>query len=132
VSQPGPPVRLVLDQSALLAYVAGSMHVAEPIHEVVEDGVRFGLSAVAAAEVLAELKGADDRRNLLRLLELNACAVLPSLGESWRELASWRGRTDRIEQAAAALAATEYDAPVLTSEGSHYRDEDLAVIPFEA
>jgi hypothetical protein len=132
VTQPGPPVRLVLDQSALLAYVAGSMHVAEPIHEVVEDGVRFGVPAIAAAEILAELKGADDRRNLLRLLDLTACALLPSRVESWLELASWRRRTARIDHAAAALAAAEYDAPVLTSEGSQYRDEDLAVIPFEA
>lgn len=132
MNQPEPPVRLVLDQSALLAYVAGSMHVAEPIHEVVEDGVRFGVPAFVAADVLAELTDPDDQTNLLRLLHLSACAVLPTLADTWLELTIWRQRTRRIDRAAVALAATEHDAPVLTSEGNHYRHGDLAVIPFQA
>ncbi|MBG6064159.1 hypothetical protein [Micromonospora ureilytica] len=48
-----PSVQLILDRSALLAYVAGSMDVAEPIHEVAHDGARLGVPAVVAAEVLA-------------------------------------------------------------------------------
>lgn len=44
------PVRLVLDRSALLAYLAGSVHVGEPLHEVIQDRNRFGVTAVTAAE----------------------------------------------------------------------------------
>ncbi|MFC4150251.1 hypothetical protein ACFO0M_28695 [Micromonospora mangrovi] len=126
-----PPVRLVLDRSALLAYVAGSMHVAEPLHEVAQDGVRFGVPAVAVAEALAMIDDAGDRAVLHRLLERPACAVLSTWGEEWQELAYWRGETGRVDLAAAVMAVLDHDACVLTSEGKAYGDGgDLPAIVF--
>lgn len=125
------PVRLVLDRSALLAYVAGSMHVAEPLHEVAHDGVRFGVPAVVAAEALAMIDDPGDRAVLHRLLERPACAVLSTWAEDWQELAYWRRVTGRVDLAAAVMAVLEHDASVLTSEGKVYGDGgDLPVIVF--
>ncbi|WP_435207304.1 hypothetical protein [Micromonospora sp. bgisy143] len=127
----GPAVRLILDRSALLGYLAGSMDVAEPIHEVAHDGVRFGVPAVVAAEVLAVVDDPGDRALLHRLLERPACAVLPTWGEDWQELAYWRVVTGRVDFAAVVMAVLEHDASVLTSEGKAYGDGgDLPVIRF--
>ncbi|WP_319462056.1 hypothetical protein [Micromonospora sp. RTP1Z1] len=123
-----PPVRLVLDRSALLAYLAGSVHVGEPLHEVIADGVRFGVTAVAAAETLAVVDDPKDRAALRRLLALDACAVLPTPAGSWQELAYWRGFTGRVDLATTVLACLEHDAPILTGE-SRYGDGELPVIP---
>lgn len=126
-----PPVRLVLDRSALVGYVAGSMHVAEPLHEVAHDRVRFGVPAVVVAEALAMIDDPGDRAVLHRLLERPACAVLPTWGEDWQELAYWRNITGRVDLAAAVMAVLDHDASVLTSEGKAYGDGgDLPVIPF--
>ncbi|KAB1907842.1 MULTISPECIES: hypothetical protein [Micromonospora] len=126
-----PPVRLVLDRSALVGYVAGSMHVAEPLHEVAHDGVRFGVPAVVVAEALAVIDEPGDRAVLHRLLERPACAVLPTWGEDWQELAYWRRITGRVDLAAAVMAVLDHDASVLTSEGKAYGDGgDLPVIAF--
>ncbi|SCG42341.1 hypothetical protein GA0070609_1159 [Micromonospora echinaurantiaca] len=128
-----PPVRLVLDRSALLAYVAGSMDVAEPIHEVAQDGVRFGVPAVVVAETLASVDDGADRAVLYRLLDRSACAVLPTWGEDWQELAYWRSVTGRVDLAAAVMAVLEHDACVLTGEAKAYGDGgDLPVIALPA
>jgi hypothetical protein len=128
-----PPVRLILDRSALLAYAAGSVHVAEPIHEVVQDGVRFGVPDVVAVETLAIATG-KDLANLHRLLALDACKVLPMLPNPERdlvELTYWRRTTGRIDLAAAALAGLAHDASVLTGEGPRYGD-GVPLIDFPA
>ncbi|RGC67879.1 hypothetical protein C5N14_15460 [Micromonospora sp. MW-13] len=128
-----PPVRLVLDRSALLAYLAGSMDVAEPIHEVAQDGVRFGVPAIVVAEVLAVADDPADRAMLHRLLERSACAVLSTWGEDWQELAYWRNFTGRVDLAAVVMAVLEHDACVLTGEAKVYGDgADLPVIRFPA
>lgn len=123
------PVRLVLDRSALLAYLAGSVHVGEPLHEVIADGVRFGVTAVTAAEALAVVDDPKDRAALHRLLALDACAVLPTAGEAWQELAYWRAFTGRADLATTVLACLEHDAPILSGE-PRYGDDDLPVIAF--
>lgn len=126
-----PPVRLMLDRSALLAYLAGSMHVAEPVHEVTYDGVLFGVTAVTAAETLAMVNDGGDRAALRRLLELDACRVLPTHADGWHELAYWRRATGRLDLAATVMAALEYDAPMLTAEDKLYGDQ-LPLIHFPA
>ncbi|WP_262284154.1 hypothetical protein [Micromonospora sp. MA102] len=119
----GPPVRLVLDRSTLLAYLAGSVHVGETLHEVIADGVRFGVTAVAAAEAYAAVDDPKDRAALRRLLALDACAVLPTDGGAWQELAYWRAFTGRVDLAATVLACLDHDAPILTGEGRYGTDE---------
>ncbi|MER7164731.1 hypothetical protein ABT336_01455 [Micromonospora sp. NPDC000207] len=125
------PVRLILDRSALCAYAAGSMHVAEPLHEVTEDGVRFGVPSVAAAEALASIADPTERSLLQALFGREACAMLSTSGEDWLELSYWRNLTGHLDCAAALVAAFEHDASLLTSDGKAYGDEGfLPVIYF--
>lgn len=123
------PVRLVLDLSALRAYLAGSVHVGETIHEVVEDG-RFGVPLAVAVEALAGAAG-KDLALLHRLFALEACALLPELPDDLLELTYWRRLTGRPDMAAAAVAALVHDAAVLTSEGRRY-GPDVPVLHFPA
>ncbi|MEU7611600.1 PIN domain-containing protein [Micromonospora sp. NPDC049204] len=124
------PVRLVLDRSALLAYLAGSVHVGEPLHEVIQDRNRFGVTAVTAAETLAIVSDPKERATLHRLLSLDACEVLSTEGHSWHELSFWRTVTGRADLATTALAVLEHDASILTGE-DRYGDE-LPVIHIPA
>lgn len=123
------PVRLLLDRSALLAYVAGSVHVGEPLHEVIEDRNRFGVTAVTVAETLAVIDDAKDRAALRRLVTLDACAVLPTEGHSWHELSYWRTYTGRVDLATTVMASLEHDAAILTRE-DRYGHDDLPIIYF--
>ncbi|MGC4805533.1 PIN domain-containing protein [Micromonospora sp. DT233] len=120
MTAPHRPVRLILDTSALLTYLTGSVHVAEPVHEVVESRVAFGVPAVAAAEALALIDDAHDRALLMRLLQHRACAVLDTDGRTWHELAYWHRATGRPDLAACAMAALDHDAAVLTADGKLY------------
>ncbi|MEU4554698.1 hypothetical protein EV382_1588 [Micromonospora violae] len=121
------PVRLVLDRSALLAYLAGSVHVGEPLHEVIQDRNRFGVTAVTASEALAIVSDPKERATLHRLLNLDACEVLSTEGHSWQELSFWRTVTGRADLASTALAVLEHDASILTAE-DRYGDGELPVI----
>ncbi|MDG4781333.1 hypothetical protein O7614_16915 [Micromonospora sp. WMMD961] len=121
------PVRLVLDRSALLAYLVGSVHVGEPLHEVIQDRNRFGVTAVTAAETLAIVSDPKERATLHRLLNLDACEVLATEGHSWHELSYWRTVTGRADLATTVLAVLEHDASILTGE-DRYGDGDLPVI----
>ncbi|MEH0985433.1 hypothetical protein [Micromonospora sp. CPCC 205556] len=121
------PVRLLLDRSALEAYIAGSVHAAEPLHEVIADRNRFGVTAVTAAETLALVDDPKDRATLHRLLALDACAVLPTDGHTWHELSYWRAFTGRVDLATTIMASFEHDAAILTRE-DRYGDGDLPVI----
>lgn len=124
----GPPVRLVLDLSALRAYPTGSVHVGETIHEIAEDGVCFGVPLLVAVEALAAASG-KDLALLHRLLALDACVVLPHLERDLLEVTYWRRVTGRADLAAAVVAAFTHDAAVLTGEDARYGD-DVPVIPF--
>lgn len=116
-------VTLILDRSALLAYVAGSIHASEPIGEVIRDGSRYGIPVVVAVETLAMVTG-KDLANLHRLLGRSECAMLPVESDDATELTYWRRLTGRIDLACAALASHTYDdAPLLTGEGHRYDDQ---------
>ncbi|WFE25914.1 hypothetical protein O7623_21455 [Solwaraspora sp. WMMD791] len=123
------PVRLVLDRSALLAYVSGSVHVAEPIYEVTQDRVRFGVTAVSVAETLAMVGDSKDRQLLHRLLNLAACAVLDTTGWTWQELSYWRGVTGRVDLASTVMACLEHRAPILTGESRYGDDLPVTYLP---
>lgn len=122
------PVSLVLDRSALLAYLNGSMHVAEPIHLATQDRVRFAATAITVAETLALVGDGKDRQLLHRLLTLDACAVLDTSGDSWQELGYWRGLTGRVDLATTVMACVEHRAPILTGEPPQYGDWGLPLI----
>ncbi|WP_431935760.1 hypothetical protein [Micromonospora sp. RP3T] len=113
-----PPIRLVLDVTALRAYVAGSVHVGEVLHEVVEDG-RFAVPVPVAVEALATTTG-KDLAALHRLFGLERCALLADRAGDLIELTHWRRLTGRADMAAAAVAALTHDAAVLTADGRRY------------
>ncbi|WP_422753152.1 hypothetical protein [Micromonospora sp. WMMD708] len=115
-----PPVTLVLDRSALLAYMAGSIHAVEPVGEVITDRQSFGVTAVTVAETLKLVTNSKDRGDLHTLLTMDACAVLPTWGEDWLELSYWLGVTSRIDLATTVLAALEHGAQILSGEGHRY------------
>lgn len=122
------PVTLVLDRSALLAYPY-SIHVGEPVGEVIQERIRFGVTAVTVAEALDLMTDPKQRDHLHRLLGYDSCAVLPTWGESWQELSYWRGVTGRADLASTVMAALEHRASILTGEGTRYGPEgDLPVI----
>lgn len=121
-----PPVRLILDRSALLAYLAGSVHVGEPLHEVIDDGVAFGVPLAVAAEILAAAAGSDLAR-LHRLFGNPACVLLPGEVDGLPELVYWRRVTGSLDRAACAVAALALDAPILSADGKLYGG-DLAII----
>lgn len=128
--EPQLPVEMVLDRSAVLAYVAGSIHVAEPINEVAHDGAAFGVPAVCAAEALAEINDPKSRQKVKELLELDACRVLAT-DDNWMELAYWRTLTKSIDRACAARAAVQNRAQILTSEYDLYGDVELDINGFD-
>lgn len=113
-------VRLILDRSALSAYAAGSMHVAEPINQVVENGACVGVPAVAAAACLAHINDPADRAILLGLLNSGTCALLDSRGGDWLELEYWLRATGRLDLAACVLAVIEHDGWILTADSGLY------------
>jgi hypothetical protein len=121
------PVRLVLDRSAVLAYLGGSVHVGEPIREVTADRNRFGVTSVTVAETQDGLTDPKDRAALRRLVGLDACVVLPTSGECWEELGYWRTFTGRADAATTVMAALEWDASILTRE-ARYGHGELPVI----
>lgn len=118
-----PPIRLILDTSALLAYTAGSMDVAETLNQVIENGARFGVPADVAAEALAQLDDSHDRSVLHRLLASDSCVPVDVYGDDWQELAHWRRATGSLDRAAVVLSACEHRAYVLTAEPKLYGDE---------
>lgn len=131
MTDPYPPVRLVLDRSALLAYAAGSMHAAEPVHQVVENQARVGVPAVTVSEALAQLDDPRDRAILHELLDSDACELLPTSAESWPELAYWQRATGRVDLAACVLAVIDHDCWILTAEPKLYGDGiPLIEIPY--
>lgn len=115
-----PKVRLILDTSALSAYAAGSMDVAEPINQVVENGGRVGVPALAAASCLAHLDDPADRAILLSLLNSSTCAVLGGDGSDWLELEYWLRATGRLDLAVCVLAVIEHDGWILTADSGLY------------
>ena len=131
MTRPEPPVRLILDRSALLAYLAGSMDVAETLHEVTQDGVCYGIPTITAADTLASVDDPHDRAVLLRLFDNDACVLVDTHGGQVQELAFWQQSTGRLDTAAAVLAALDHEAWLLTGEPKCY-DENLSIIEIGA
>ncbi|MFI6824204.1 hypothetical protein ACIBJE_25175 [Micromonospora sp. NPDC050187] len=122
MTDPNPPVRLILDRSALVAYAVGSMHAAEPIHQVVENQARIGVSVAALSDTLAQLDDPQDRAALNELVGSDACEPLPVHADTWQELAYWQRVTGRLDLAAGVLAVIEHDCWILTAEPKLYGD----------
>jgi len=129
VTQPNAPVRLILDTSALLAYVGLSVDAGEVLHEIMTDpGARFGVPPVVAARAMSVLWDDDDRARLRDLLDHESCASIELVSSDWMELAWWDVVTGSDDRGACALASIRLAAPILSAEGHLYAHEDLLVI----
>ena len=112
------PVRLVLDTSAIAAWVRGSVSVGELLGEVDAEGG----AAVVPLPCLIEAAAAvtTDREWLDLLVDHSATFVLADDPEDWRMLSATRAILGRADLASAAWWAVEHSVDVLTGHGPLY------------
>jgi glycine/D-amino acid oxidase-like deaminating enzyme len=124
-----PGIKLILDTSAVLAYAAGSIDLGETIAEVVDEGGRFGASAVCLAE---GVRLVDDAQTLgVPLLTRHPRFVsLPLLGEDWDRVGYWARELGRVERAAAVVEVLDRpDGYLVTAEPGRYDIKPLDDLP---
>jgi len=115
-------VRLVLDTSALLAYVAAdvrSVEVGELIATVEENGDTTGVPVSCLLAALARV-GADERRKLFELTGVDGpIQLLPLLADDVPAIAGL-GTGLPLDAAQAAAARAEHDALLGTYDRAAY------------
>jgi hypothetical protein len=94
-------IGLVFDTSAVVAYASGSVHVGEPITQVVENGRSFGITALSLAAAAQSI----DPAWLHMLVKHEAYACLPVEDRHWPAPAATYGLLGHWEVAAATEAA---------------------------
>lgn len=111
-------VALVLDTTAVLAYVAGSMHVHEPVLLAGEAGDDVAVPVVCLIEAVRR----DPKVDLRDLLHADqVVTVMPDRHSDADLLADWSIFLDGREDAAAAAVLTyRYGAGLLTNEPDLY------------
>jgi hypothetical protein len=124
-----PAVRLVLDTSAVLAYAAGSIDLGETIAEVVDEGGRFGASAVCLAEavhLVPELQALG-----VPLLTRHVRFVpLPLAGDDWDRVGYWAKELGRVDRGASVVEVLDRpDGYLVTAEPGRYDVKTLADLP---
>jgi hypothetical protein len=124
-----PYIRLILDTSAVLAYTAGSIDLGETIAEVVDEGGRFGASAVCLAEGVRLVD--DDRALGVPLLSRHPRFVsLPVLAEDWDRVGYWARQLRRVDRAAAVVEVLDRpDGYLVTAEPGRYDIKALDDLP---
>jgi hypothetical protein len=124
-----PHIRLILDTSAVLAYAAGSIDLGQTIAEVVDEGGRFGASAVCLAEGIRPVD--DDRAPGVPLLSRHPRFVpLPVLAEDWDRVGYWARELGRVDRAAAVVEVLDRpDGYLVTAEPARYDIKALDDLP---
>jgi predicted nucleic acid-binding protein len=115
---------LVLDTSALLAYVAAdvrSVEVGELIATVEENGDTTGVPVSCALAALARV-GAEERRKLLELTGVEGPILLLPLLASDVPAIAGIGTGLPLDAAHAAAARAEHDALLATHDHALYAD----------
>ena len=113
---PDRPIQLILDASAIVAFVRESIDVGEVIAEVDAEEAAVGLPVLCLAQ--ARTSGDDvDRLNLLA--GHDAATVLPD-PDDWQALAATVELVGRWDAAVAALLALDLDVAVLTGTPGLY------------
>jgi len=124
-----PTVRLVLDTSAVLAYAAGSIDLGETITEVVDEGGRFGASAICLAEAVRLV---DDERALgVPLLTRHPrFTTLPALAEDWDRIGYWAKELCTVDRAVTVVEVLDRpDGYLVTRQSAVYDVKPLADLP---
>jgi hypothetical protein len=124
------PIRVVLDTSAIIEFTRQSIHVGELIAEVDDEQCAVALSVLSLAEALHSVAD-PDRLDLL--VDHHATILLSADVADWRALAATYDIVGRLDAAAAALAAIDYNCAVLTRQTSLYAGLDGGglIIPIE-
>lgn len=112
----GRPIHLVLDSSAIVAYVLGSIHVGEPIAEVDDEHAAIGFPVLCVVEARSAL-GPLDR---LKLLVNHRATELVEPDGDWMKLSTAVDITGRQGPAAALRAAMHFDCDILTATPGLY------------
>ncbi|MGA3561558.1 hypothetical protein [Melissospora conviva] len=115
-----PVICLLLDSTALVRYADWNVDVMEVLQELYDDpNAAVGVPVVSLIEARAVVQGRDLAR-LDALVRLPEVVVLDVIAEDWQELSFWRSTTGDSETAAAALAAVQFGAPLLTTKAGRY------------
>ncbi|AEV84972.1 hypothetical protein ACWT_3948 [Actinoplanes sp. SE50] len=116
----GRDAKLVLDTSAIAAWVRGSVAVGETLAEVNdEDGaVVIPLSCLVEAGYHTAVLG---RERLELLLAHPATSLITDDAEDWDALVALRALTGRADCASAAMLALDLGVDVMTSDPSWYK-----------
>jgi hypothetical protein len=113
---PDRPVHLILDASAIVAFVRESIHVGEVVAEVDAEDAAVGLPVLCLARARTMVEDVD-RLNLL--VDHGAAVVLPD-PDDWQALAATLDLVGRWDAAAAALLALDSGLAVLTATPGLY------------
>ncbi len=122
------PVRLVLDTSAVLAYADGSIHVGEPMAEVLDEGARFGVPVLCLAEA-SRLVDGSNAAGITLLARHAGCVVLPMLAEQWQAIAAATVDLGRADLAVSLIEALRHGGYVLTGEPARYDPDGKGEAP---
>lgn len=108
-----PPLRVVLDTSAIVAFTWERLHVGEVIAEVADEGGAVGLPTLCLTEAVAHSVSDRDRLNLL--VAHPACEVIEHEPLQWHGLAELYRAVGRLDAATAALIAATYRCHLLSA-----------------
>lgn len=116
---------LILDTSAIVAYTRQDTHtigVSETLHEVADNGDRFGLPVLCLAEATNQADGAQSA--LLDVLAAHPAAEVIADDLDWRDLGFSAHLYDSYSRAVAYLTAMGCGAYLLTAEPGVYGGPD--------
>lgn len=112
-------VRVILDASAIAAYLRESVDVGEVISKVADERAAFGVPILCLVEAI-RFATVDDRRTLAVLLANPACTLLELDTDDWALLSMTHQTVGRLDAAAAAVAAVGNDCDALTAQPGIY------------
>lgn len=119
------PVRLVLDTSAIAAFVRGSIHVGEVLAEVADErAVALVPLACLVEAVHGQRFSVEEDARLDLLVAHPAIEMLADDPPMWRALAYTYDLVGSVDVASAALAAIEYSVSVLSRYPGRYAGVD--------
>ena len=124
-----PHIRLILDTSAVLAYAAGSIDLGETIAEVVDEGGRFGASAVCLAEAV-RLVDNDQGLGVPLLSQHPRFVPLSALAEDWDRVGYWARELGQVDKATTVVEVLDRpDGCLVTAEPGPYDIKALDDLP---
>lgn len=109
-------IHIVLDASAITAFVRGSISVGESLNLVAEAGAAIGLPVLSLAT--AKLHVADD--HLIDFLVNHPATTTLAATTEWRALATATADVGRLDAADAALATIDCHADLFTGQTGLY------------